>query len=430
VQGGYSGELVWYRQDGTIQFGVQAPPNVRRALGAGKKPVYAASTRVHWISKVPDGRVVFRHPIQLVAEPNRILAGPIYAVLAGGSGAKFNGLRMDFRDLMQTARSKAEFLYVLPAGHVRGDDAYWSGFVRLGTNRWISLPCPLPQAVYNRVPTRKLECSPEVAFAKRRISELGIPLFNPDYFNKAVIYKAIVSARLSHYLPDSTTEFREPFLRSMLEKHGMVYLKPAGGSIGHGIMRVHQHGKQFVLEVLKNGVCKSYDLFGKRHIWREVQRHRLRGPYVMQAGKRLIEWRGRPCDFRVLVQKYRQRWHIVGKGVRVAGPNSITTHVPHGGSVMDAESVLHANFGDAADEVNERLDEMILACANAIDAYYGKRLGEMSMDIGIDSSGGLWFFEANAKPMKFDEKDIRTKSLRGVLNYLRELSGWKSGEDA
>jgi hypothetical protein len=372
---------------------------------------------------------VYRHPIQLVGEQNRILAGPIYAILAGGSGPKFNGLRSDFRDLMRTAHSNAEFLYVLPAGHVQGDDAYWSGFVRVGYNRWLSLPCPLPQAVYNRVPTRKLECSPEVAFAKRRISELGIPLFNPDYFNKAVIYKAIASAHLTHFLPDSTTEFREPYLRSMLEEHGMVYLKPAGGSIGHGIMRVQRQGKQFVLEVLKNGVCRSYDILGKRRIWREVQRHRLSGPYVMQAGKRLIEWRGRPCDFRILIQKRQQRWRIVGKGVRVAGPNTITTHVPNGGYVMDADSVLIANFGKAADDVSQRLDEMIRACANAIDAYYGNKLGEMSMDIGIDSSGGLWFFEANSKPMKFDEKDIRKRSLRGVLSYLNELSGWRSAEE-
>ena len=41
----------------------------------------------------------------------------------------------------------------------------------------------------------------------------------------------------------------------------------------------------------------------------------------------------------------------------------------------------------------------------------------MSIDLGVDKSGNLWFFEANSKPMKFDEPEIRRKSLQKLIEY-------------
>lgn len=46
------------------------------------------------------------------------------------------------------------------------------------------------------------------------------------------------------------------------------------------------------------------------------------------------------------------------------------------------------------------------------------------MDLGIDKNGDIWFFEANAKPMEFDEPNIRQTSLLRLLQYFRYLSGF------
>ncbi|UUZ93289.1 YheC/YheD family protein [Paenibacillus sp. P25] len=46
----------------------------------------------------------------------------------------------------------------------------------------------------------------------------------------------------------------------------------------------------------------------------------------------------------------------------------------------------------------------------------------MSMDLGVDTNGDLWFFEANSKPMKFDEPPIRKKSLENLIRYSLYLS--------
>jgi hypothetical protein len=48
-------------------------------------------------------------------------------------------------------------------------------------------------------------------------------------------------------------------------------------------------------------------------------------------------------------------------------------------------------------------------------------LGEMSLDLGVDTAGQMWFFEANSRPMKFDEPDIRKKSLERIVQYSQFL---------
>ncbi|MNJ68961.1 Endospore coat-associated protein YheD [compost metagenome] len=63
-----------------------------------------------------------------------------------------------------------------------------------------------------------------------------------------------------------------------------------------------------------------------------------------------------------------------------------------------------------------------LLIARQIEKGTGYTLGEMSMDLGIDKEGNIWFFEANAKPMKFDEPHIRKKSLERIFQFSQYLS--------
>ncbi|OFW80173.1 MAG: hypothetical protein A2201_03655 [Alicyclobacillus sp. RIFOXYA1_FULL_53_8] len=415
-----AGELVWYRESGRIEMCVDAPPKVRKVLQNSDANVRVANLKLPWFLHRRDRSVVYRYPIRLNIEGNQVVAGPVYAILAGSGTESFLGSRLNFRDLIQVAKEQGKFVYVVPPENVSVHGA-WRGYVRLGYQRWMELPCPSPEAMYNRIPNRYLENQPMVALAKRRLDDAGIPLFNSDYFNKAVIYDVIRAADLGRYLPETSNSFTAPQLISMLRRNRAVYLKPTGGSIGHGMILIRHQPAQYAVTVLKNSTGKTFAVQSPQDVWRLIRQQRVPGRYVIQAAKSLLEWNGRPCDFRVLLQKYRGRWKLIGKGVRVAGPNSITTHVPNGGSIANADAVLQSAFGDRAGEMSRELQKMTVQCAQAIDNHYGGALGEMSMDIGLDSSERLWFFEANSKPMKFDEPDIRRKSLLGVLARLDEL---------
>jgi hypothetical protein len=154
--------------------------------------------------------------------------------------------------------------------------------------------------------------------------------------------------------------------------------------------------------------------------WRKDERIE---EYIVQQGISLASFNQRPFDLRVLVQKDQKgEWGLTGIGARVAGKRSITTHVPRGGSIDEPEKLLTATFGgDTALRTIQLARLAALAIARQIEKASGHILGEMSMDLGVDSSGQIWFFEANSRPMKFDEPDIRKKSLERIIQYSQFL---------
>jgi hypothetical protein len=116
------------------------------------------------------------------------------------------------------------------------------------------------------------------------------------------------------------------------------------------------------------------------------------------------------------------QWEITGIGARVAGNASITTHVPRGGSIEEPEKLLTAVFGASqARQVMRQARETAIVLAKQIERSSRTLLGEMSMDLGVDTSGQIWFFEANSKPMKFDEPHIRQKSLERIFQFSQHL---------
>lgn len=133
---------------------------------------------------------------------------------------------------------------------------------------------------------------------------------------------------------------------------------------------------------------------------------------------------GRPFDLRVLLQKNgRGAWAVTGIGARLAGARSITTHVPRGGSIEDPSSMLEGTFGpEQAEVILKNVSTTALLVARQIERASSSMLGEMSMDLGVDEEGGVWFFEANSRPMKFDEPAIRKLSLERIFQYGNHLS--------
>ncbi|QSO45416.1 YheC/YheD family endospore coat-associated protein [Alicyclobacillus mengziensis] len=413
-----SAQLVWIRDGGRIRVVLYTSTGLKRDINSKAATVRLSNLRLPWVTSLPTKKIVYRHPTHLKQHGTDVVAGPVFAILAGNR--HFTGSRADFRDMLETGKAGGEFVYVLPTECVT-EGKTWTGYVRIGYQKWIPIPCPLPEAVYNRIPNRVLERIKPALAAKRQLEHFGIPMFNPDYFSKAETYDVLRHAGLGHYLPRTLDLMTWSGFSAMLRQSRGVYLKPTHSSVGHGIMRVDRSGSEWRVRVLKNLKHSEYHAHSLDAAWKLVQQNRIPGKYVIQRAISLVEWEGKPCDLRVLLQKQGRGWHVVGKGVRVAGAKSITTHVPAGGSIVALSELLARSFPDRAKDVEEKVESLALSCAEAIDAHYNGQLGEMSMDIGIDKDGKGWLFEANSKPMKFDEPQIREHSLRGVLRHLTEL---------
>lgn len=336
----------------------------------------------------------------------------------------------NFQDILETGTRMGHLVYVATVKELDPTKYSVRGYTyNRTTKQWEPGYFPRPQVVYNRIPDRMDEHKPWV---RSRIEELqhskGISVYNPGFFNKWDLFQCIKnSSRTRGLVPNTKRLLNAGVLLKMLQTSPALYLKPESGKAGKGIMTVKCSRRAPVIYRLKIQTDRKSSIYKTSNfnkLWTRIHRKAGSTPYIVQQAIELATHRNRPYDLRVLAQKNRRgMWRVTGIGARLAGISSITTHVPCGGSVEDPQKLLGASFGaEMAYAHLQRVQASALQIARQIEAATTGLIGEMSMDLGIDRSGNLWFFEANAKPMKFDEPEIRRKSLERIFYYSSYLA--------
>ncbi len=224
------------------------------------------------------------------------------------------------------------------------------------------------------------------------------------------------SAALVRHIP-ATRRLTSSSLGRMLSRHGMVYIKPVFGSCGVGVMRIERaRGGWAVRDGAKRRVFASRaDLFG----W--VRKRIGRKPYLVQRGIHVLRLRGRPIDYRVVVQKGRKNgWKVTGVAARVASPRKAVTNGSQGGSIYAARSLLRRTAGKKqAKKLLSRFGSMAHATAKRFERSY-PRMKELGLDIAVDRRKRAWIIEVNTRPdpCPFTRLDDRSM-LRRIIRYAR-----------
>ncbi|MBA9087433.1 hypothetical protein FHR92_003918 [Fontibacillus solani] len=357
---------------------------------------------------------------------------PVVAVLTvADERSLFRGNRANFRDIVKMGREMDFPVYVVTTRDLKLTGNRVKGYFYSPEDKeWKRQWFPLPHVIYNRIPLREDEIKVAV---RKKINECikhsSIHIFNPYFFNKWRLFDWLKKNRSTRPLVPNTKRMRSSAtLHAMLTQYRRLYLKPESGKAGKGIMLLQLESNDPEIYQLtiqgrrkKNVIYKTSKL---PLIWKRIKMETAGVPYIMQEGIELSKYHDRHFDLRVLVQKSGKGvWTVTGVGARLAGPKRITTHVPQGGSVEDPEKMLIPAFGSEMTSILiNRLKSNALLIARQIEKGSGYILGEMSMDLGVDTEGDMWFFEANAKPMKFDEPHIRKRSLERIFQFSQYLS--------
>lgn len=324
------------------------------------------------------------------------------------SSRVFRGNLDNFLDLIKTGERFGLDVYVVTTKDFSISNSEMYGYrFRPGDNKWSRELVPSPQVVYNRIPYRKMEMRPEVQqtiqACKRSTS---IHLFNPSFFNKWTLFSWLNNAKESKpFMPDTLQMNEVSDLAQLLQKHPVLYLKPVKGKAGMGIMRIDRmsskgsNGQYRLSRLQDKKMVYSYHN-GSEDIWQEWEHHSGGQDYIVQQGIALTRFKERAYDLRALVQKTaRGEWSVSGIGARVAGKASITTHVPRGGSIDEPRKLLAYVFGaKEAKNILKRVRLAVITLATQIEKSSGNPLGEMSMDIGVDTSGHIWFLKRIRNP--------------------------------
>ena len=364
---------------------------------------------------------------------------PVFAILTIDDDVQlFRGNRNNFADLIRTGREHGFTTYVVTVSQLKLSKPRVAGYTfSEETQVWKKGWFPLPDIVYNRVPMREDEMQPSV---RRKIAAClkhpNIRLFNPSFFNKWSLFEWLSLSKTTRpYIPVTRRLVSRESLRRMLRQHPFLYLKPISGKAGVGIMSVRLFkDKQlpYRLKLQQKKRSKTFRCSTFDGLWNRIRKQSQGERYIAQQGIELAAYADRHFDLRLLIQKnQRGQWDITGIGARVAGSTSITTHVPRGGSIEEPEKLLVGAFGpEQARKILAKVKSAALLIARQIERASGHELGEMSMDLGVDKQGGIWFFEANSKPMKFDEPHIRQKSLERIFQYSHFLLKQKKKKKA
>ncbi len=359
---------------------------------------------------------------------------PVVAILTYVDDSRvFRGDKQNYQDITRTGAEQNVHIYILPTKDFSLTAGKLKGFeYDFGGKRWVRKEVPFPDVVYNRIPFRKFEQLPEV---QRVLTDIQnhprLRLFNPYFFNKWTLFEWLKQSEDTRSLVPDTRKLKDALtISSMIRNHTSLYLKPVKGKAGKGIMRVTKGegagGKPvYTLNVQEKTGATRHQFSTIGDLTEMIEKQRGGKEYIVQQGIKLAVHQTRPFDLRVLVQKNGDGvWKLTGVGARLAGASSITTHVPRGGSIEKPLKLLTGAFGEKKGRmILEKTKTTALRIAKQLERGSGEALGEMSMDLGVDRNGELWFFEANSKPMKFDEPKIRTLSLSRLVRYFKYLAG-------
>ncbi len=376
-------------------------------------------------------------------EENTIHLGPVIGILATAlpnraSQAELDptSLQAELTYLSHIGRTIAGMVYVFLPSSVNWSSKSVKGynyrFITADHGVWESSTYPLPDAVYNRISSRKSEIRNEVQSTLQMLKELPYTkVFNPSYLNKWQVYKTLSpNVLVKPHLPE-TRKLSEESLEEMLIKHRVLYLKPSNGSLGIGIIKVKkQAGDNLKFTVYSrsriNGSTENAAQLMKR-----TGIYRKEKPYIVQQGLDLARYHGSVFDIRIIYQKNgRGEWQIGKKFARIAPGRSSISNLSRGGRVATSRSLFKTLYKKKSliEEMNARIKELCQRVAVTLDIESNGAFGELGLDIGIDKKGWPWLIEVNSKPRKTTETEasqvIMRNSFKRPLEYGSYLAGF------
>ncbi|RKD23763.1 hypothetical protein BEP19_04860 [Ammoniphilus oxalaticus] len=384
--------------------------------------------------------VPFSGQMHVKFEGDTIRIGPLVGILTTGVSLVGNRLVSQrasfFRHLLSAQRGAGMYYFLFTPGSVDWETKTARGYFLVETNNrvhWQQAPVPFPDVIYNRIPNRSSEQSRSVKLFKEKMNALSnCSMFNPTFFNKWSIHQRLQGHLFAtKHMPETHIAPTVSRIENMLQKYGMVYLKPGSGSLGLGIIKIfYRPGNGFFCRYNQKGqnVVRRYRTLAPL-LQERIPRSRF-GSYLAQQGIRLIKYNGRPLDFRVHAHKNsKNEWVVAAIAAKIAGQGSVTTHVRTGGTVISGEDLLQRVFQHRAKEMEAALKDTAVRLAEAIESRVQQNIGELGFDLGIDETGHIWMFEANSRPGRsvFRHDGLREadkKSINLIVDYSRYLANF------
>lgn len=246
-----------------------------------------------------------------------------------------------------------------------------------------------PNMIYDRCRIQRSARFQQLLRFRERYKHL---LFlNRPLRNKWTIHQTFSQrARFKQHMPETILYHSSIELRRMLKQTPVVYIKPANGTGGRGILRIEKmKDKQGVFDI--QGRRQDRRIIAPRKVSASrlesiVRQWCIGGSFLIQQGIPLQLPGGRFHDYRMLVQKNGQGvWELTGMAARVGAARSITSNLHGGGHAVRAETLLKEWLGstEKTEKVMITAEKLGLEAAVFLEESFGV-LCELALDLAID----------------------------------------------
>jgi glutathione synthase/RimK-type ligase-like ATP-grasp enzyme len=388
---------------GTVSFGQrQVSAAVKRDTKEGRMPRLGLGSDILTGLGLRTGTTLLA---SWDANRSHLCLGPVVAIMAwryySSSRYLFGSASEMASIFVRVAQRRGVVAYAFSPQDINWEKGRVIGYVPYG-KRWRRVVMPLPDVVYDRIPTRRLDSTRLVQQTKSKFMEMPhLYYFNPCFLDKWETHEILATdPSVQRYLPKTERLASLDQLGQWLKFYSTIYIKPSQGSLGLGVTKVSRmtHGYRYHRTRMGGGssvgVADSLPKLQKR-LRAVLPRRRL----IVQRGLRLARYHGRPYDIRIMVQKTpKGNWVCTNMIARVAPVNSAVSNVAEGGTMISVRRAIRGSLRINSRSAIRRIRQAARAIAAAVESGFGQEFGEFGIDMAFDTRGRLWLIEVNSKP--------------------------------
>ena len=353
--------------------------------------------------------------------------GPIIGLLTDFSSNEegvphFRSVHMFCEELHQGIKEKGGFFFVFAYNQFPN-----KGYC-LDNGDWVITEPPLPDVIYNRIHSRRLEQTSLFKRFHTLLDELNIPIFNDRFLSKWEVHERLLQkSQQPSFLPETRIFSREN-LTEFAKRFETVFIKPINGSQGRNIYKLNK--KKDNSYTYQSSFQSKSDYNEKPctldEIYQQINHGLKNRIYIIQQGIPLVTHNGGVMDFRVLCHKNLQNhWDVTSVVARISAEQEFVSNIARGGRIMKPLNALTACMSKTkAMEVLALMKELSIETASIISQFSSGITGELGIDIGVDLSGKPWLIEVNSKPSKsFEDGQVKIRpSAKAIIQYCTLLA--------
>lgn len=375
--------------------------------------------------------------LRYLPQYRRLQFGPLLGILTNGihkqamNDQRFGDMTRFYTECHLAAESQGVRMFIFAPGDLLLQAKEVNGWMNVN-GHWKRTVCPLPDVIYNRITSRRIETQESLQQSLRQLKKRQhVKMFNEQFLDKWQVHRALSrDAGVRFILPETKTYEKSTQLKEMLRCYPIVYIKPVNGSLGQGVIRLTLRGTRCHMQYTTlNGTMTKLNV-SLQEISRQMVRRIRYNPYLIQQGLPLITSLGRNIDFRALVQKNgRGKWSVTSIVGRIAGDTNIVSNLARGGTVATVPHILKQVDPGQPKPTLKQLRQYALAVAHAFERQVKGHFAELGIDLAVDRQGKVWLLEINSKPSKTDDAVANPTlairpSVHKTMHYTRFITGY------